>query len=278
MFLCLCLGTVSCSKCLKSNLLYYLFQWGNTCVVFYFSRLKTLWHLCLTSSCHDNAELSGGVLLLLSRRSIMRWMWERFIGGDETTEWQFTSDTPVVCTHSCQSWTAPSWLSLERQLRSIEVPDRRDKSRKHRRYVAKLETKSIKRKRERRQSSHKHMLVKQILCLWVSARARSPHSLWIWVSSHQASRWGHCSAMRLHNISSPWASVCAWVCVHVCVYVRVAVCNFAAHSYLCKHKHMFFSKSPPLSLLTVSPIYSFKLKKLLSSSLRLPRSSEMWQA
>lgn len=35
---------------------------------FYFSRLKTLWHLCLTSSCHDNAELSGGVMLLLSRR------------------------------------------------------------------------------------------------------------------------------------------------------------------------------------------------------------------
>lgn len=58
---------------------------------------------------------------------------------------------------------------------------------------------------------------------------RSTHSLWIWVSSHPASRWGHCSAMRLHNnpdISSPWASARIWVCA------RLYLCECAVSNHI----------------------------------------------
>lgn len=75
------------------------------------------------------------------------------------------------------------------------------------------------------------------------------HCVWMWVSTHQALRWGHCSAMQLHSSSArhifPMSlGVSACVC-----YVHA--CNFNSHTYTCpvgplvhtcpvtlnKHKH-----------------------------------------
>lgn len=71
----------------------------------------------------------------------------------------------------------------------------------------------------------------------------------ICVSSHQASRWGHCSAMCLHNnseISFPWAAPWVWTCLCVTSHFHLCGCKHT------KHWKTGFSKLTLLFLLTLS--------------------------